>query len=184
MWSMPPTTTRRCALAPIHQDRRAHRLFGQGRRQLLQMPAGLCRSHGARLASTRAGASGRAGGAHCAGDRERAWGRSTRGDRDQHTDTTTSGVRCASWPGPDRRTVVGRVINHDRHSKLANAEHETRDDADVLGGYWTREQLIKMDDRFCRAMRKRIRSGKTLLSPRRVLRPDRGRDSTSETRVP
>src|SRR5215471_66365 len=40
------------------------------------------------------------------------------------------GYRCASWPGPDRRTVVGRHVdgyNRNRPSKLIDAEHETRD---------------------------------------------------------
>jgi hypothetical protein len=46
---------------------------------------------------------------------------------------------------------LGRVINHDRRSKLIDGD---ADETNNRVGYWSREQLIKMDEKFCRAMRK------------------------------
>ena len=49
---------------------------------------------------------------------------------------------------------MGRRVTLNRRTKLINAEHERNDDVEVLHGGWTREELIRMDQKFCAAMRR------------------------------
>jgi len=45
------------------------------------------------------------------------------------------------------------TVRHVRHSKLIEAETT---DMDARVGYWTRAEVVAMDERFCAAMRRAL----------------------------